>query len=99
VGVAATEIVLDDPSPQAMKELDRHFRSVVRTGSRVCLEVPQEADVAKVVEIALRSGAKIFSLNPVRISLEDYFLAHVGPPPGAPRDSEGISLVNEGGAR
>jgi ABC-2 type transport system ATP-binding protein len=100
VGVAATEIVLDDPSPQAMKELDRHFRSVVRTGSRVCLEVPQEADVAKVVEIALRSGTTIFSLNPVRISLEDYFLAHVGPPPGgAPRDSEGKSLVNEGGAR
>ena len=78
LGVALTEMVLENPSPELLKELSAHARSLVRTGERVRLEVPQESDVAKLLALAIRHGAKIVSLNPVKMSLEDYFMAQTG---------------------
>lgn len=75
LGVALTEMVLENPGAELLKELSAHARSVVRTGERVRLEVPQESDVPKLLALAIRQGAKIVSLNPVKMSLEDYFLA------------------------
>ena len=79
LGVHATEIVLENPAPETLAELSSYTSALVQTGERVRFEVPEQGDVAKVLEIALRRGARIVSLNPLKMSLEDYFLAQVAP--------------------
>jgi ABC-2 type transport system ATP-binding protein len=79
VGAHTTEVVLENPKPEVLSELNSYTTSVVRTGDRVRLEIPTEADVATVLEVSLRRRAKILSVNPVKMSLEDYFMAHVAP--------------------
>jgi ABC-2 type transport system ATP-binding protein len=74
---ATTEIVLEDPKPETLSELAPYAGSVVRTGERVRLQIPKEGDVRKVLQIALRSQLKVVSLNSVRRSLEDYFMAQM----------------------
>jgi ABC-2 type transport system ATP-binding protein len=88
LGVAATEVVLDNPPPTVLKELSPFARSVVWTGELARLEIPEEPDVARALNVALRLGVKIVSLNPVKMSLEDYFLARIedAPGTGAPND-------------
>ena len=77
LGVSATEIVLEDPSPALLESL-RHFNAqLVRTGRRVRAEISEEAQVARAIEAILKQGGRIFSLNPVKLSLEDYFMARV----------------------
>ena len=77
LGIATTEIVLENPNPQLLNELKPYTASVIRTGKRVCFEVPAECDVHTVLELSLRNGAKVVSLNPVKMSLEDYFLTQM----------------------
>ena len=78
LGVSDTELVLEDPSPAVMAELAPYASSVIRTGERVRLEIPRESEVQRALEIILRAGAKLISVNPVKRSLEDYFLQRVG---------------------
>jgi len=75
--VSSTEVLLEDPAPAAMAELQPHAASVVRTGDWVRLEIPEEHEVPKILEIALRHGVRVVSLSPVKMSLEDFFLAKV----------------------
>jgi len=49
----------------------------VRTGERVRLELRADANTATVLQAALRAGASIVSFNPVKLSLEDYFVTKV----------------------
>jgi ABC-2 type transport system ATP-binding protein len=84
LSVSTTEITLEDPQPELLRQIDPHVGSRIRTGERVRLEIPVEADVPKVLEVALRDGAKVVSVNPVKKSLEDYFLAQVGAGPETP---------------
>ena len=77
LGASTTEIILETPSDSVLAELRPLVVSMVRTGDRVRLEVRDEANVEKVVAIAWRGKAKLISLNPVKMSLEDYFLAKV----------------------
>jgi ABC-2 type transport system ATP-binding protein len=88
MGVATTEIVLEHPPPDLLAELQPYHCSAIKTGEAVRVEVPVESDVATVLGIVLRKGAKIISLNPVRTSLEDYFLAQVGANAEAARAEE-----------
>lgn len=90
--VSATEIVLEEVKPEALDELNRYARVVVWTGERARLEIPVEVDVSKVLDLALRSRAKVVSVNPVRSSLEDYFLAQVAAEPETPRGKEGVPV-------
>jgi ABC-2 type transport system ATP-binding protein len=78
LGVSATELVLEGPSAEVLAELMPYTSSLVRTGERVCLEIGEESQVRRTLEIILRSRAKLISVNPVRRSLEDYFLQKVG---------------------
>jgi ABC-2 type transport system ATP-binding protein len=78
LGVSSTELVLEAPSAEVMAELNPYASSVIRTGERVRLEVPEESEVQKALEIILRDRTKLISVNPVRRSLEDYFLQKVG---------------------
>lgn len=75
VGVATTEIVLEDPRPEVLREVGHYAGPIVQTGERVRLEVAKQENVPKVLEIALRHEAQVVSLNPVKRSLEDYFMA------------------------
>lgn len=84
--VSSTELLLEDPTPTAMAELSAHAASVVRTGDRVRLEICEESEVPKILQVVLRHGVRIVSLSPVKKSLEDFFLAKVGASPGATKD-------------
>jgi ABC-2 type transport system ATP-binding protein len=79
LGVSSTELVLENPTEALLNELRPFAASVVRTGERVRLQIDEEAHTNKILELALGSNARIVSLNPVKMSLEDYFLAHVAP--------------------
>jgi len=78
LGVTSTELVLEAPSAQVMAELMPCASSVIRTGERVRLELPDESKVQRSLEIILRGKTKVISMNPVKRSLEDYFLQKVG---------------------
>ena len=78
LGVTTTEFVLEAPSAQVMAELMPCASSVIRTGERVRLEIPEESKVQRSLEIILRGKTKVISMNPVKRSLEDYFLQKVG---------------------
>jgi ABC-2 type transport system ATP-binding protein len=78
LGVSTTELVLDGPSPEVMAELMPYASSVIRTGERVRLEIAHESQVQVTLEILMRGKTKLISVNPVKRSLEDYFLQKVG---------------------
>jgi len=78
LGVTTTELVLEAPSAQVMAELMPCASSVIRTGERVRLELRDESKVQRSLEIILRGKTKVISMNPVKRSLEDYFLQKVG---------------------
>jgi hypothetical protein len=78
--------LLEDPPPSAMAELVSHATSVVRTGDWLRLEISEESEVPKVLQIVLRHGTRIVSLSPVKKSLEDYFLAQVSASEGTTKD-------------
>ena len=78
LGVRSTEVVLEDPSPDVLGELAPYAGALVRTGDEVRVSLPPECDVNKVLDLALAKGSQIVSVNPVRMSLEDYFVARVG---------------------
>jgi ABC-2 type transport system ATP-binding protein len=78
LGVSTTELVLEDPSAEVMAELMPYASSVIWTGARVRLEIAHESQVQVTLEIVMRSKTKLISVNPVKRSLEDYFLQQVG---------------------
>ena len=78
LGVTTTELVLEAPSAEVMAGLVPYASSVIRTGERVRLEIAEESEVERSLEIILRGHAKLISMNPVKRSLEDYFLQKIG---------------------
>jgi ABC-2 type transport system ATP-binding protein len=79
LGASATEVILENPPERVLEEMKPLVFSMIRTGDRVRLEIREEANTGKVLEISLRGNAKVVSLNPVKMSLEDYFMAKVAP--------------------
>ncbi|MGH9449079.1 MAG: ATP-binding cassette domain-containing protein [Terriglobia bacterium] len=75
--VSATEMVLDDPSPRVIETLQPFARAVVRVGSQARMEFSSEHEAGALLQMAQASGARIVSFNPVKSSLEDYFMAQV----------------------
>ena len=71
------EIVLEDPGPEVLEKLRPDVASIVRTGERVRLEVRAESDLSATLERALRLRTRIVSVNPVKVSLEDYFMTQI----------------------
>jgi ABC-2 type transport system ATP-binding protein len=77
LGASVTELLLDNPSPESLNDLKPLVASTVRTGDRVRLEIHNDANIDKALEICLAARVKVISLNPVKMSLEDYFLSKV----------------------
>jgi ABC-2 type transport system ATP-binding protein len=96
LGVSATEIVLENPSAALLSEIGGHVVREVRTGGRIRLEIPLAKDVAPVLDAILRAGTKVVSLNPVKMSLEDYFLARVGEAGEVNRRGRNIDIALDG---
>lgn len=96
LGASSTELVLEQPPLDLLRELAPHVASEVRTGDRVRLEIPAKEDVPAVLEKVVRARAKIVSLNPVKASLEDYFLAQIAAPAEA-RAKEGLTVADPKG--
>jgi ABC-2 type transport system ATP-binding protein len=74
--VDETEVVLADVDP----DLERSLKStsdwaVNRSGSRVQVTLPGSGQTEKLLETALKGGAKVVSVLPGRRSLEDLFMA------------------------
>jgi len=97
LGVSATEIVLENPSASVLDGLGAWSTRMVRTGERVRVEIAEEAGVTPAIEAILKRGGRIVSLNPVKLSLEDYFMARVGAPPD--RESKSAGRDNSAGNR
>jgi len=75
---SATEMLVESASSVALEKLASCAQSLTRTGDRVRLEFGSEYDTNRLLELALSCGVRIVSLNPVKVSLEDYFMAQVG---------------------
>jgi len=88
--VSATEIVLEHSPADLLAKLQPFTSRAVRTGDSVRLEIPTGTELTQVLETVLRAGCKITSLNPVKMSLEDYFLSRVSE--GAGRASRGRNI-------
>ena len=80
-GTEAIEIVLDRPTPELLRQLRPTADGVTRLGDRVRLTVPADVDLDAVLGVMLSEKAHIVSVNPVKVSLEDYFLGRVGDAP------------------
>lgn len=80
VATASTELVVESPSGEVFDEMSSWTASMVRTGNRVRIVIPEEANVPAVLAVLLRHNSKIISLNPVKMSLEDYFISRIAEP-------------------
>jgi ABC-2 type transport system ATP-binding protein len=79
LGASLTELTLENPPAGVLDELKPFTVSMVRTGDLVRLEIPEESKIDDVLAVCLRGKVKVVSLNPVKMSLEDYFLSKVSP--------------------
>ncbi|MGA3327024.1 MAG: ABC transporter ATP-binding protein [Terriglobia bacterium] len=77
LGASTTELILETPPSGILEELRPLVVSMVRTGDRVRLQIREEDNIEKALAVALRGKAKVISMNPVKMSLEDYFLSQV----------------------
>jgi ABC-2 type transport system ATP-binding protein len=77
LGASTTELILENPSEAVLDELRPLVISTVRTGDHVRLQIGEESNIECALALALRGKAKVVSLNPVKMSLEDYFMAKV----------------------
>jgi len=49
------------------------------------VEISEESRVPLAIDVVMKQAGKIVSLNPVKMSLEDYFMARVGGTADTPR--------------
>lgn len=71
------EIILGRLRNISMEELKGMSRRLLKMGDRVHLHVDNSGQVGAIVSYALARGAELISVNPIRTSLEDYFLREV----------------------
>jgi len=86
--VSGWELVVADLVPGAVEALGSAVRKVTRISEgRYTIEVAPEAEPERLVSDLRSRGGRFVSLNPVRATLEDYFVQQVtarkaAPPPG-----------------
>jgi ABC-2 type transport system ATP-binding protein len=90
LAVSITELILENPGESVLRELQDVVTSTVHTGDRVRLEIRDEANIERALAIALRGRARVVSLNPVKMSLEDYFLSKISATESQPAAAVGV---------
>jgi ABC-2 type transport system ATP-binding protein len=73
-------VVADLPPSEAAEIRARVTRLVTLAQGRFMLELPQEPPEPIIAELT-RRGARLVSLNPVRDTLEDFFVRHIADAP------------------
>ena len=84
-GSSATEIVLENPPSSLVDELKPLARSRNQTEGRLWLEVARQENVLRVLDLARSRGTTILSLNPIKKSLEDFFMEKVAAQESVPK--------------
>ncbi len=84
LGASTTELTLESPPDGVLEKLRPFVVSMVRTGNQLRLEILEESNIQKALALSLSAKVKVISLNPVKMSLEDYFLSKVSPAREAP---------------
>jgi ABC-2 type transport system ATP-binding protein len=77
VSVRAVELVVDQLSEAGEKELAPVAQRLRRIGQRVKLEVESEQAVEEALALIRKSKAQLVSVNPVKQTLEEYFVKEV----------------------
>ena len=86
--VSGWELVMADLAPEVVEALGTAVRKVTRISEgRYAIEVAPDAEPERLVAQLRAAGGRFVSLNPVRTTLEDYFVQQVtarqaAPPPG-----------------
>ena len=88
--------MLEAPHADLVAKLQPFSSRAIRTGDNVRLEIPSDKDLNHVLEIVLREGGKIASLNPLKMSLEDYFLSTVSDATEQARRGRNVDIRLEG---
>jgi ABC-2 type transport system ATP-binding protein len=74
----AWELVIGDAPAALVAALPARFPSVTPLShGRVALKLPPDAEPDRVMSALRAEGARVESLNPIRHSLEDFFMRHV----------------------
>ena len=83
-GKTKAEIDAGDVSPAAIAllELIDGVSVESHSGRKLRLQVPNEDCLPEVVRLLVQNGARIYSVNPQRVTLEDLFLETMGPDRG-----------------
>jgi ABC-2 type transport system ATP-binding protein len=77
VDVLGWELVVDRVSPEALEAVHGQVTTVTALhDGRYTIELPPDAPEAAVQRLTA-AGARVVSLNPIRRTLEDYFVQHV----------------------
>lgn len=74
-----TEAVISGIGEQVLNELRPLSLSVIPTPEGARVHLRNDQDIARLVEITLRAGVRVVSINPVRESLEELFVREVKP--------------------
>jgi hypothetical protein len=76
--VRGWELVAGNVPPAAIRSLQPHTRRIVRiSDGRYSIELPLEHPPERVLPVLTAAGATLVSLNPIRDSLEDFFVQQV----------------------
>lgn len=70
------------PAATALLELIEGVTVESHVGRKLRLQIPNEDSLPDVVRLLVENGARIFSVNPQRVTLEDLFLEMMGPDRG-----------------
>jgi len=78
------ELVLGDVTDAMLQRLQTRVRRIVRIADgRYALELPLESQPERLLSEVTAAGATLVSLNPIRDTLEDYFVRQVTAPAAA----------------
>jgi ABC-2 type transport system ATP-binding protein len=97
--VQGWELVMSHVSEQLLKVLERRAKRVTPLSEgRYTAELPLEPSPERLVAELAAAGARLVSLNPIRQTLEDYFVERVSGPESVPVD-RGLEPRVAGGRR
>ncbi|MFQ5789018.1 MAG: ABC transporter ATP-binding protein [Acidobacteriota bacterium] len=77
LSVHAIEVIVENLPEAAEEELEAVAQQVHRLGHRMKLEFGAEGGVEKALELIRENGARLISVNPVKQTLEEYFVHEV----------------------
>lgn len=77
VKIQGHEIILSGARPAATAELEKMSDQVAALGDRLYLRVATQSQVSAILQQAQAQGVELISVNPIRPSLEDFFLQEI----------------------